>query len=76
MKRPKDNWMRTPAGGYISLAERHIPPKPPDRGIRISRSKTLTLWVWFSYIMVGFFSFLFGKLVIALLIKVFTVKPF
>ena len=76
MKRPKDNWMRTAAGGYISLAARYIPPIPPDRGIRISRAKTLTLWVWYSYIVVGFFSFLWVKLAIALLIKVFTVEPF
>ena len=64
MARPKDNWMRTRAGGYISLAERHIPPIAPDQGTRIRRSKILTLWVWYSYMVIGFFSFLFGKLAI------------
>ena len=64
MKRPKDNWMRTAEGGYISWAERYSPPEPPDRGTRIRRSKTLTLWVWYSYMIVGFFSFLWVKVAI------------
>ena len=64
MKRPKDDWMRTRAGGYISLLERYTPPEPPDRGIRVSRSKVLTFWVWYSYIIVGFYGFLWVKLAI------------
>ena len=71
MEQPKDNWMRRPRWGYISIAQRYIPlaerytpPQPPDRGTRISRSKTLTFWVWYSYIIVGFFSFLWVKVAI------------
>ena len=64
MEQPKDNWMRTRTEGYIFLSERYSPPQPPDRGTRIRRSKTLTLWVWYSYIIVGFFSFLWVKLAI------------
>ena len=67
MARRKGNWIKTPAGRYIPL-------NPRNR--RISRSKTLIVLICFSFMMVGFFSFLFGKLVITLLIKVFTVKPF
>ena len=64
MARPKDNWMRTRAGGYISLSERYSPPEPPDRGTRIRRSKTLTLWVWLSYMRICIFGFWWVKVAI------------